>query len=345
MENYINKVCPFCKTEIKEEDTVKICPVCGVPHHERCWEENKGCATFGCSEQRHETQGTDRTGVCAGCGAIVGNGQMFCPNCGTPKEEAKKNVCGKCGVELQEGQQFCAICGQKVGPAVDAGANSAILQSNTGDNRANEIKKKKPIKAIIAAVIVLAVIVGGILVIPKLFVSVEDLCARGNYEKAYTKASGAEKNEVLAENVIAYLSMESSDNLKDPLSFSLRDAYYVGSYNEGEDRIYQQAVLYISGTNSYGASVSRYWLWTADENGEWGMWGTCSNLNLDPDDDDYLISVIAKVIVEDDNAIKLKKTSVKNINEQFENDTLHQVAPIDNDNLDTSVMPISSSDE
>ena len=42
MENYIGKICPFCKTEIKEGDTVKVCPACNIPHHESCWEENKG---------------------------------------------------------------------------------------------------------------------------------------------------------------------------------------------------------------------------------------------------------------------------------------------------------------
>ena len=47
MENYIGKVCPFCKTEIKEGDALKVCPACGIPHDEGCWEEKKGCTTFG----------------------------------------------------------------------------------------------------------------------------------------------------------------------------------------------------------------------------------------------------------------------------------------------------------
>ena len=56
MEEHIGKICPFCKTEIKEDDTVKICPACGIPHHQSCWEENRGCTTFGCSEQHYEPQ-------------------------------------------------------------------------------------------------------------------------------------------------------------------------------------------------------------------------------------------------------------------------------------------------
>lgn len=344
MENYIGKICPFCKTEIKEGDDVKVCPACNIPHHAGCWEENKGCTTFGCSEQHYEAQHTNPTDVCKKCGAPLGDGQAFCPKCGTPKVEEKKNVCGKCGAELQDGQEFCPKCGQKAGLAVDAGVSSAISQFNAGVNKINEAKKKKPVKMIIAAVVAVAVIVIGALVAPKIFVSVEDLCAQGNYEKAYAKASGDEKNTVLAENVMAYLSEESSDNLKDPSSFVLRDAYYNVSYNEEEDRIYQQAVLYVSGSNSYGASVSNYWVWTADEYGDWSIFGTCSSLSLDSDDDDYLTSLIAEIVIEGDSAIKLSKSSVKNINAQFEADTLYEVVLIDYDDIDISVLPIDGDD-
>lgn len=41
MENCIGKICPFCKTEIKEEDDVKVCPVCNTAHHADCWEKIK----------------------------------------------------------------------------------------------------------------------------------------------------------------------------------------------------------------------------------------------------------------------------------------------------------------
>ena len=189
MENYIGKICPFCKTEITENDTVKVCPACGIPHHEGCWEENHGCTTFGCSEQHYEAQHTNPTDVCANCGAPLGDGQAFCPKCGTPKAAApKKNVCGKCGNELADGQEFCPKCGQRAGLVIDSGVSSAINQFNAGIDKSNEAKKKKPIKAIIAAVAAVAVIAIGALVAPKLMVSVEDLCAEGNYLEAYEKA-------------------------------------------------------------------------------------------------------------------------------------------------------------
>lgn len=339
MENYIGKVCPFCKTEIKEGDSVKVCPACGIPHHESCWEENHGCTTFGCSEQHYEAQHTNPTDVCQNCGAPLGDGQEFCPKCGTPKNAPKKNVCGKCGAELQDGQEFCPKCGQKAGLSVDAGVSSAINQFNAGVNKTNEAKKKKPMKMIVAAIVAVAVIAVGALVAPKLFASVDDLCAQGNYEKAYSKASGDEKLDVLAENVIACLSMEASDNLKDPSSFVLRDAYYDCQYDAEEGTLSQQAVLYVSGANSYGASVSSYWLYKYDsEDDDWSLWGTCSSLNLDSDDDDYLVSALAKLIVQRDEVMKLNKSQIKNINTMFENDVLDQVELLDVDTLDTSVI-------
>lgn len=158
MNEYVGKICPYCKTEIKEGDEVKVCPECGIPHHAACWEENKGCTTFGCKEQHYEEQHTNPTDVCSNCGAPLGDGQDFCPKCGTPKNAPKKNVCGKCGAELQEGQEFCPKCGQKVGLSVDAGVNSAINQFNAGVQKTNTRKKKLPIILGAVAVAIVALI-------------------------------------------------------------------------------------------------------------------------------------------------------------------------------------------
>lgn len=166
MENYIGKICPFCKTEITEADAVKVCPACNIPHHEGCWTENKGCTTFGCSEQHYEAQHTNPSDVCSKCGAPLGDGQAFCPKCGTPKNAPQKNICGKCGAELQDGQEFCPKCGQKAGLAVDAGVNSAINQFNAGVQKTNAKKKKTPLiigiaVAVVAAVIAVVALGGG----------------------------------------------------------------------------------------------------------------------------------------------------------------------------------------
>lgn len=160
MENYVGKICPFCKTEIKEADAVMVCPACGIAHHAECWNENKGCTTFGCSQQHYEAQHTNPTDVCTNCGAPLGDGQAFCPKCGTPKTVApKKNVCGKCGNELQDGQEFCPKCGQKAGLAVDSNVNAAINQFNAGVQQATAQEKKTPLIIAIAAIAVVVVII------------------------------------------------------------------------------------------------------------------------------------------------------------------------------------------
>ena len=160
MENYVGKICPFCKTEITETDAVKVCPACGIPHHEGCWEENHGCTTFGCSEQHYEAQHTNPTDVCANCGAPLGDGQAFCPKCGTAKAAApQKNVCGKCGNELQDGQEFCPKCGQRAGLAVAPEVNSAINQFNANVQKKSKKNIKLPIiLGVIAAVVVALVL-------------------------------------------------------------------------------------------------------------------------------------------------------------------------------------------
>lgn len=44
------QICPYCRTAISDQDEVNICPACDTPHHFDCWEENRGCTVFGCSE-------------------------------------------------------------------------------------------------------------------------------------------------------------------------------------------------------------------------------------------------------------------------------------------------------
>lgn len=162
LEQYIGKICPFCKTEIKKGDAVKVCPSCDIPHHEACWEENKGCTTFGCSEQHYEEQHTNPTEVCTNCGAPLGDGQDFCPKCGTPKkaEKEKKNICSKCGTELQEGQAFCPKCGQKSDLALNTDVNNAINKFN---DSVDKKKKKSKVVPIVIVAAVLVAIVGGII--------------------------------------------------------------------------------------------------------------------------------------------------------------------------------------
>lgn len=155
MNEFVGKVCSFCKTPIEVDEEVVVCPACEVPHHKECWKENKGCTTFGCSEQHYEPQGTNISDVCARCGMPLGDGQDFCPKCGTRKGAPAVNVCDKCGAMLQEEQAFCPKCGHKIGLAVDPSAASKIGQFNEGVTKK---KSKKPLVFGIIAAAVVAVI-------------------------------------------------------------------------------------------------------------------------------------------------------------------------------------------
>ncbi len=158
MENYVGKICPYCKSEIKDGESVTVCPSCSSPHHSSCWDENKGCTTFGCSEQNYQAQGTSPTGVCDSCGTPLGDEQMFCPKCGKSKTQSALNSCSKCGNALQENQEFCSKCGQKVGVGIDGTVNSAINQFNQAVNKSNTKQKKKVITISIIGVTVVGII-------------------------------------------------------------------------------------------------------------------------------------------------------------------------------------------
>ncbi len=337
MEEYVGKICPYCKTEIKEGDAVKVCPECGIPHHAVCWEENKGCSTLGCPKRYEDKQQTTSMDVCPKCGTPLDKGQEFCPKCGTPRNEAKKLYCNKCGAEVQEDQEFCSKCGQKLARTPNERANTSTNQSYAGTTDENKRPRKGKVIGLVVIIVALLAAIG-LFAAPKLFVSLGDLCEQGNYIKAYEKASADEKNAILAEGVVAYLSNESVDMLKDPSSFVLREGYYRPRYDEEEDQIYQGAVLYISGKNTYGGNVSSYWLWLGDECGVWNIVGTCSSLNLDKDDDDYTVALLASMTIGDKNVVKLSKESVLRINSLFKSDKLDSVELIDVSKIDKSTL-------
>lgn len=156
MNEYVGKICPHCKTEIKEGDEVKVCPECGIPHHAACWEENKGCSTLGCKEH-YEEQRINSMNVCSNCGTPLDDNQAFCSKCGTQKIAPKKIACSKCGTELQDGQKFCPKCGQKVELATNTRVSSVINQVNVGLHNM-DAKKKKTFFTIAAAIAVIVVI-------------------------------------------------------------------------------------------------------------------------------------------------------------------------------------------
>lgn len=114
--SFVGKICPYCKTEIKENDEVVICSQCDMPHHKDCWIDNQGCTTFGCTgtisspEQKHtehseddfeielfddDPSGTEQFQYCVKCGTRNRIENAFCFRCGNALTNTNNSVSSK----------------------------------------------------------------------------------------------------------------------------------------------------------------------------------------------------------------------------------------------------------
>ena len=94
---WTNKRCPFCQTNLREEEESYVCSVCGIPHHVDCWRENEGCTTYGC-------KGKPLDGKLA------------------PEEPTKPDPlpvffeCPRCRTKVPKFSRFCLACGFALTP-------------------------------------------------------------------------------------------------------------------------------------------------------------------------------------------------------------------------------------
>lgn len=103
MNEYIGKICPFCKSEFKEDDEIVVCSACDMPHHKECWIENQGCTTFGClgtitSAGDSETTVTSKE-ISYEDNQDTNGSTIYCTQCGAPSSNAA-SFCSKCGSRL-----------------------------------------------------------------------------------------------------------------------------------------------------------------------------------------------------------------------------------------------------
>lgn len=99
--------CPICCTPFAEADEIKICPDCRTPHHVECWDDNRGCSTYGCGSARHEETHESSDGSqqipCPACGAMHPATDMVCVKCGKlfgdalPSASAGSRILGALG--------------------------------------------------------------------------------------------------------------------------------------------------------------------------------------------------------------------------------------------------------
>lgn len=49
-------LCPYCRCNILDSELYQVCNSCKTPHHQDCWEENKGCTIYGCNQAPPEEE-------------------------------------------------------------------------------------------------------------------------------------------------------------------------------------------------------------------------------------------------------------------------------------------------
>ena len=86
-------VCPICQTELLADNQVHECSSCHTAYHSECWEENQGCAIYGCPNVP-PTEGLDALEIsasywgqekkqCSVCNAEILAAAVRCKSCGT----------------------------------------------------------------------------------------------------------------------------------------------------------------------------------------------------------------------------------------------------------------------
>lgn len=263
---------------------------------------------------------------CPNCQALLTEEQIFCPECGT----SFKKLCPNCKTEIQDGQAFCPSCGQKIEEKIST-VNSDIAQFNAGIEKQKNKKKILPI--ILGALGVCAV---AIYLIFTIFLNPQHYIEKGNYQTAYKVSSGAVKETVLRENIIAVVSADCVDSLKDPSSFELRDAWI--SVNDDSKVV----LLKVAANNSYGNTVINYWHYSWDKDDkEYSLFTTFSDFNEEKtyswDDSDERIEKLLKNAIKTSDAdyvsgkrgVHIESKSIDTINELFENSILEDVTLID----------------
>jgi predicted amidophosphoribosyltransferase len=105
-------ICLICQSTIEPNDPKSICPSCNRPYHSECWEQNKGCAVYGCpkvppTEPLNELEipvsywGKEKK-TCPSCGGEILAAALRCSHCGVIFSSARPAT----WEEYQEEQQL-----------------------------------------------------------------------------------------------------------------------------------------------------------------------------------------------------------------------------------------------
>lgn len=94
-----SNLCAICQTPVAEGEPITACPECHAQYHPECWQENGGCAVYGCSqvpaiEQRRSIEipaaywGQENK-PCPSCGREILAVALRCRHCGATFSSAQ----------------------------------------------------------------------------------------------------------------------------------------------------------------------------------------------------------------------------------------------------------------
>ncbi len=105
--------CPVCCAEIQQDEKTTICPHCSMPHHQDCWNDNHGCATYGCKS--------------SGCLKPSPMSIDVDTYESAPTLSQRFSVCPQCQTQLSAGTVFCWKCGADLGSRAVLNVTGATL--------------------------------------------------------------------------------------------------------------------------------------------------------------------------------------------------------------------------
>ncbi|HEV8379551.1 MAG TPA: RING finger protein [Tepidisphaeraceae bacterium] len=99
------QLCPICQSRIAASDAATFCPECRTIYHADCWEENQGCAVYGCSQVPAKEQKSNleipvsywgqQHKPCPVCGQQIQAVALRCRHCGATFESARPEETGE----------------------------------------------------------------------------------------------------------------------------------------------------------------------------------------------------------------------------------------------------------
>lgn len=130
MSNQSLKICPYCQTSITNLEDACVCAKCGIPHHRDCWQENRGCTTFGCDSMTARYYGDSQLTV-GQTPPSIGYSPVAAQTIQVPEvsETPPAGVfCSSCGSQNPGDSRFCNRCGYPI--AMTGGSTTTQPQYN-----------------------------------------------------------------------------------------------------------------------------------------------------------------------------------------------------------------------